>query len=420
MVSDRELMRAIADNFCYSDVERPDPLPEPWETIWFRTDEALHVTSSRAQAVHHACKGLPHERALARAILRAMPSDLEYESLEQLARNLQPVSWLWPGWIPRGMLTLLGASPGAGKSLVALDLCRRVIHGEAWPDGQAMGVGGRACIYVDAEAVPQVLNDRASAWGMDRSRLFLMLPPVTYGMIDLGDEEQQDRLVDMCAALEPELVVVDSLSAISVRGENNVEDVRGLLGYLTNVAREFACGLLLIHHLRKRGAVELADVVGPDDFRGSGHIMAMARSVMALSVVRGDEEEGRNGPRRLEVIKTNLARHPKALGLALTPCPSADGRGEFFGAPALRYGKAPTARRERSQVDECGDWLVDLLEAHDGQMRPREVLALAREAGFHERMVYRARRAMDGRIQDSAGKHDPDNLWMACIDEDEL
>lgn len=181
---------------------------------------------------------------------------------------------------------------------------------------------------------------------------------------------------------------------------------------LANTAREFSCGLLLIHHLRKRGAAEVSEVVGPDDFRGSGHIMAMARSVMALSAARGEEEDAHNGPRRLEVIKTNLARHPRALGLALDP---GDPR-----APALRYGKPPEVRRDKTQVEECGAWLVDLLDSHDGMMRPKEVIALAREEGFHERMVYRARRAMEGRIQDSRGKRDPDNLWMVCGDEDEV
>jgi hypothetical protein len=154
---------------------------------------------------------------------------------------------------------------------------------------------------------------------MGRRPLYLMLPPASYGMIDLGDEVQQDRLVDMCAALSPELVVVDSLSAISVRGENNVEDVRLLLGFLTSVGREFSCGLLLIHHLRKRGLLALTDLVGPDDFRGSGHITAMARSVLALSVVQTGEQPDRNGPRRLDVIKTNLCRYPDPLGLALEP-----------------------------------------------------------------------------------------------------
>ena len=58
-----------------------------------------------------------------------------YLSLHQIADRFPPVDWLWPSWIPRGMLTLLGGAPGVGKSLVALDLARRIIHNDPFPDG---------------------------------------------------------------------------------------------------------------------------------------------------------------------------------------------------------------------------------------------------------------------------------------------
>ena len=38
----------------------------------------------------------------------------------------EPVSWLWPGWIPEGSVTLLDGSPGVGKTLITLDLAARV------------------------------------------------------------------------------------------------------------------------------------------------------------------------------------------------------------------------------------------------------------------------------------------------------
>jgi len=250
---------------------------------------------------------------------------------------------------------------------------------------------------------------------MNKSRLYLMMPKDPYGMIDLGDEGQQDRLVDMCSALSPELVVVDSMSAISVRGENNVEDVRGLLGFLMNVAREFSCGVLLIHHLRKRGGVGWAGLkpaptlsaVGPDDFRGSSHIMAMARSVMALSVIQTGEEPDRNGPRRLEVVKTNLCVYPPALGLVLDSLRSGDER-----APTLRYGEAPKEHRERTQVEECAEWLVEVLDEAGEPVKPKKVVKLAEQAGFGRALLYRARKALEGTVVDTAGKHDPDNEWV--------
>src|SRR4051812_46740387 len=43
-------------------------------------------------------------------------------------------NWLWRGRIPLGYVTLLVGDPGAGKSLVALDIAARVSRGAPWPD----------------------------------------------------------------------------------------------------------------------------------------------------------------------------------------------------------------------------------------------------------------------------------------------
>lgn len=52
-----------------------------------------------------------------------------------------------------------------------------------------------------------------------------------WGYVD-GETVQQvqndDLLIDKCHAIGPELVVVDSLPAVSVQGENNAEDLRAL------------------------------------------------------------------------------------------------------------------------------------------------------------------------------------------------
>ena len=101
--------------------------------------------------------------------------------------ELPEIEWLWKGWIPRGMLTLFGAMPSAGKSYVALDLARRVIEGTSFPDGTPV-VDQGSVIYVDAENAPQIHNRRAIAWGMDRSQLYLMRPEEDRLMIDLTDE----------------------------------------------------------------------------------------------------------------------------------------------------------------------------------------------------------------------------------------
>jgi hypothetical protein len=405
---ERIQIQHIANRLSGSDVQIPDnQFDEPYRTVYRRIKPGLVSGSVNVEAALWQClRGILDANAIADAILRALPADIDYPSLTRLAAEMPPVDWLWQDWIPRGMLSLLGASPGAGKSLVALDLARRIIHNLTWPDGTAIPTTSDSpVVYVDAEAIPQIQNQRAVAWNMNRDRIYLMLPPETYGMIDFCDLIQQDRLIDMCVALKPDLIVVDSLSAITVRGENNVEDVRALLGFLSAVAREFDAGLLLIHHLRKRAKVPLADLVTADDFRGSSHIIAMARSVLALSVIQDQPQPDRNGPRRLEIVKTNLCQYPKPLGILFKP--------EHPHAPPHHNTDPPHAYREPNQLEECSVYLVSLLEERNEPAVPKEMVQLLTDAGFSRATIYRARKELEGTILDTAdNKRDPTNRWI--------
>jgi hypothetical protein len=38
----------------------------------------------------------------------------------------EKVQWLWPGWLARGVLTLIDSDPGTGKSTLAAELPARV------------------------------------------------------------------------------------------------------------------------------------------------------------------------------------------------------------------------------------------------------------------------------------------------------
>jgi hypothetical protein len=426
----RELPNALATD-----------LEDPWRTLYRRIRPVDHP-SLYERELWKASAGLEDRNGLIETVLLSLPGPAarsQFRPLDELTAGLSPVAWLWPGWLPRGMLSLLGAAPGAGKSLLALDLARRLIHGEPFPDGTPSSTAWGNVVYVDAEAVPQIQNQRAQAWGMDRSRLYLLLPPERYGLIDFCQEEDQDRLVQMAYELQPHLVVIDSLGAVTGRGENKVEDVRGILAFLSAVAREFDLALLLIHHLRKPAKsfdrIRSGGLVTADDFRGSSHIVAMARSVLALSIVQDGPQPDRNGPRRLEVVKTNLCRYPEALGVLFEeppppPAPSqlgaADGASpeppqdigggsappsDWDAVPVLRYTAAPRPYREPTQADACADWLLETLRQAGQALRPRDVLALAREAGFTQGVVYRARHRLAGQVIDTEPHRSPKNHW---------
>ncbi len=359
-----------------------------------------------------ALAGYPGGRALYERIQRIIPNtvDWPFPSLAEIAGDLTPVSWLWQPWLPLGMLTLLAAKPGTGKSLLALDLGRRIIAGEAWPDGSPQTRPGANVIYVDGEGIPQVHNDRALAWDLDREKLFLLLASEEDMLLDLSTPKYQELLSQMVYRLRPALVIVDSLGAVLGRGENAVEDVRALLAYFAGLAQHEACAVLLVHHLRKsNGQGGLLDAVDPDQVRGSGHITAMSRVAWGLTGVQVGPRPDPNGPRRLAVIKSNLSRHPEALGVVLEPLPGGENVRVVYDPEAPRAYEAPTER------DEAAEWLVGFLEDAGGPagepVAPKEIVAAGQAAGFSRAMIYRARESLGDQVVTSRGRQHPRTGW---------
>src|SRR3989304_2988549 len=124
-----------------------------------------------------ALKDEPERERIVGAILSARPGySPKYPSLKDIAEDLPPIEWLWPGWIPRGMLTIFGAAQGSGKSFVALDLAWRLIHNKCFPDQKPIPRPGCNVLYVDAEMVPQILNERSQNYQIDRGKLYIMMP----------------------------------------------------------------------------------------------------------------------------------------------------------------------------------------------------------------------------------------------------
>jgi hypothetical protein len=480
-------MQAIIDKLAGAPQKTQPPLyafDEPWRTIYRRVKRAWHQTeaelliwqATQGLEVHHLARDLidrlPEDDAFATyRSLHELPTDdafTAYPSLHEVSGQFPPVAWLWPSWIPRGLLTLLGAAPGMGKSLVALDLARRIIHGEPFPDGAPVPCPGSNVLIVDAEGSPGLLNQRAEAWALDRRRLFLMPVPDSGELIDLADQHQQHLLLKMCCDLRPTLIIVDSLAAATTRGETSLEGARALLGFLSTVAHRAHVALLVIHHLRKRassGRAGPASRVVADDLRGSSHISAAARSVLALSPIgnasafpaspkdafASPEEVPPGGgtapappeeilapaeaafaspeevlplagaasapalfsthhrpdlagPRRLEVVKANLCLLPPPLGLFF--------EGENLPVPTLRYAPLVEPAPQVSHVELCTRWLLQHLAGAGAPLKPADVVRAAEEAGFPRATLYRARKALAGLVVDLGNSpRDPGKRW---------
>ncbi len=415
MLTRRMQIQAIADRLAGLPVDANiKDFEMPWQLCWQAVLNAQ--PGQEHEALHKAIQGVPEPKDVLEKILATRPGYRpDIQSLEAIAMDLPPIEWVWDGWIPRGLLTVLGASQGSGKSFVATDLAYRIIHNIGFPDGSPVKRPGANVIYVDAEMVPQILNERTQNYQMDRSKLFMMLPEPG-DMIDLGKDHYRERLSEMAAILKPELIIIDSLSSIHNGGQNNVEDVRSLIGYLTRLAGWANCGLVLVHHIRKPagGGQRMMNVdLGMEDLSGSGYITQQARVVLGLHVVQIGPKFDPNGPREFKMLKNSIGKYPEPLGFSFAPLSPT-------GVMLKWDTRSPEVYHEPSQMDECKEWLEDLLKRHPEGLKTKEVVQIGKDEGFSRAMIFRARKELIEHIQNTGGRKSPENRWKwsdECLDQ---
>lgn len=314
------------------------------------------------------------------------------------------VSWLWPGRIPLGRLTVLDGDPGLGKSSLTLDLAARVTRGGSMPDGTRGLDGPAGVILLGAEdGLADTVRPRLDAAGADPSRVYALT-----GVRQYDDEDRDPRLPtvqdtaairEAAAGVGGMLLVVDPLSAYmgaGVDGHRDI-DVRTALAGLAQLAEATGLAVLLVRHLRKSGAANPLYAGG-----GSIAIIAAARSGLLLARDPDDDER-----LVLATTKGNLAPPQPSLGLRVVTTDDAL-RVEWTGPSArsavdlLAVQAGPEARTAR---DEAAEWLRGELDG--GPVAVADLRRTARVVGVSWRTVERAKsalRVVAERDTDAGGK----------------
>ncbi len=283
--------------------------------------------------------------------------------------DLGPIEYAWPGWLVKGLLTLLVSYSGDGKSLLALRICGSFISGQHWPDGSAyQGEKGKA-LWVECEAAQALNLLRANAF---KYPLGSIMTPLDNPLDDVClDDPEHRAIVEARAALpEVKFIVIDSLSGGSRRKENET-GIKDITLWAAKLAKNLNKPILLVHHLGKRKEWD-TEVITLDRVRGSSAIVQFARVVWSLSCPDATNRE----TKRLEQIKNNLGRFPEAIGMTATE-------------KGIDFGKAPTAPHVETVGERCGDLLLELLEA--GPMKQKDIQAELDGAGISLRTADRAK-----------------------------
>lgn len=231
----------------------------------------------------------------------------------------QAVSWLWPGYIAVGKLTILTGDPGGGKTWAMLDIAARLSRGDAMPDGTGGGdpVGVLFISYDDG--VGDTLKVRTLGLGADPSKIVAIdgnydgvgesryISPEAIESVLVAAEDQERRM-----GCPIRLVVLDPLSAVLGGVDQNQSNaIYDKLGPLVTHCEAAGKALVCIDHKGKASperAINLAI--------GSQGKAGLAR-LMATVVESGDDD----GSRLLLSSKNSLGQLPGGMRFAVEDAP---------------------------------------------------------------------------------------------------
>lgn len=314
-------------------------------------------------------------------------TDVEYCTPQRVREFFGNVEWAWPGWLPRGHVTMIAGEQGIGKSFLSAELIARFArYKTVWPNGQEVELPARRVLLVETEQMKGVYAERLEAMGVgDDAWLFgpgsdpAAIPDIV---------EQHDEIETLARDANAGAVLVDSLSGGHGQKENDAY-MRKVLQPLSTIATNLKIPVIIDHHPRKRSKHESSKVT-LDRVRGSTTITQFCRSVLGLYRLDGT---GEGGLVRVDCIKHNFCTQPEPFGFGFQN----DGSG-------LIFTTAPETE-DNTAMGEALEFLQE--ELSDGRVRSTQVLEDARQAGIAERTLRRAKR----KLRAVSDKQDADWYW---------
>jgi len=215
------------------------------------------------------------------------------------------VTWLWPGYIPRGALTIIEGDPGSMKTTLTIDLAARITTGGALPQCEDRVEPGNVLLIQD-EDLPAATRAKLESAGADLSNVEIYdrtnaaSAPFTLPN-DVNDLDTHIR------ERSAQLVVVDPITPFITGSMNSEQAIRRALNPLASVAARTGATILLVRHLTKGGS-------GAALYRGIGSIglIALARAALLVARDPGDAER-----RVLAVTKSSLGAIPSSLAFRM-------------------------------------------------------------------------------------------------------
>lgn len=329
---------------------------------------------------------------LSAAIRGGLTHDPRVSLIHGSSVQIEPVDWLWNGWLAAGKLHLIGGSPGTGKTTIATSLAATITRGSTWPDG-SRAERGSVVFWSGEDDIADTLAPRLKAAGADMSKVYMIGGVHEDGELMGFDPARHMPALQgaLMAIPDVRMIIVDPIiSAVAGDSHKNAEVRRGLQP-LVDLGMQLRAAVLGVTHLSKGTA-------GRDPaerITGSIGFVALARVVFVT--VRQEAEGDEPGRRLLLRTKSNIGPMDGGFAYDLQ-------QGELQGHPGVTassvvWGDAIEgstrelmARAESPANDDSRDavgFLRDLLAY--GPVAVKDVFKEADGAGYSRHQMQRAK-----------------------------
>jgi putative DNA primase/helicase len=310
---------------------------------------------------------------------RTPTTETTLRTLEGL--EMEPVTWIWKGWLAKAKFHLIAGAPEAGKTTIGLSFVAAISSGNYWPD-VTRAVAGNCLIWTSEDGLADTIKPRLIAMGADLSHVwFIENQREADGKKRPFDPARDMPSLVTAAGKIPggiDFLMLDPIVAAvgtKTNSHNNAE-TRNALQPVLDFAEAADCAVIGVTHFTKgtAGKDPVERVTGSVAFGALARIIMIATKNEAGNsdppriLVRAKSNISPSGGgfgydivaaplyERLDIIATRIAWHEPIEGTAREILAEAEGERETGGGlskkdRAEKFLKTALAGGERPQKD---------------------------------------------------------------------
>jgi len=226
---------------------------------------------------------------------------------ELLKSNFPPIEFIVEDFFPKKSISYIFGEPGCGKTWWALYVALCCASGK--PVFEILNTKKCKVMYFEEENGEGRIKERIGALvkGHNIAEEDLKnLKIFSFKGLSIGEDRWVKWMRAKIKEFQPEIVIVDSLSAVYFDDQLNVSNANTIRYWATNLTKINDCNICIVHHSPKNRSMNgKKKPMGMEDLFGSVQFAGMASTVIGVAKVKADGTEA---------FMTKLLKYRDGLG----------------------------------------------------------------------------------------------------------